>query len=50
MKAITVYRSADNSREVQSSAEALEAAEAQPSNMALREWREVLLIQEESNA
>jgi len=50
MKAVTVYRSSDDSREVHSSAEALEVAAANPGIPALREWREVLLIQEGENA
>jgi len=41
---LTVYRSADNSKTVYSSAEALAASVADPENVALQEWREVLLI------
>lgn len=41
---VTVYRSADNSTTVFSSAEALAASAADPENVGLLEWREVLLI------
>lgn len=46
IRAITVYRSSDNSTTVYSSADAIAAAQADPENDALKEWREVLLIED----
>jgi hypothetical protein len=47
MRAITVYKSADNAVTVHSSAEAMAVAAADPTNEALREWHEVLQIIDE---
>lgn len=44
MKLVTVYRSKDETKTVFSSAEALAAAQAEPENEGLKEWREVLQI------
>lgn len=46
MRAKTVYRSSDNSTTVYSSADAIAAAQADPDNAALKEWREVLIIED----
>lgn len=48
IRAITVYESKDASLTVHSSAEAIAAAQAEPENLALREWREVLLLIEDA--